>query len=304
MGIWSGEEMGAAFQEIPVDDAPISDELKAAAKQARDELIELAVEQDEDALMAYLEGEEPDVDTLKALIRKGTIASAFVPVLTGTAFKNKGVQPLLDAIIDYMPAPTEVEDIKGIDVATEEETSRLSSDDAPFSALAFKIMTDPFVGTLTFTRVYSGQVEAGSSVYNSVKGIRERIGRMVQMNANDRTDVKWARAGDIVAIAGLKDTTTGETLCDPNSKVILEKMDFPEPVISGMGELHLEIIVDRMKREFNVECTVGAPQVSYREAITAKAEIDYTHKKQSGGSGQFARLFCARRERPAHTHTH
>merc|ERR1711871_1508253 len=322
MGIWSGEEMGAAFQEIPVDDAPISDELKAAAKQARDELIELAVEQDEDALMAYLEGEEPDVDTLKALIRKGTIASAFVPVLTGTAFKNKGVQPLLDAIIDYMPAPTEVEDIKGIDVATEEETSRLSSDDAPFSALAFKIMTDPFVGTLTFTRVYSGQVEAGSSVYNSVKGIRERIGRMVQMNANDRTDVKWARAGDIVAIAGLKDTTTGETLCDPNSKVILEKMDFPEPVISvaveakskgdqdkmgqalyrlaqedpsfkfaydeenaqtvisGMGELHLEIIVD---------CTVGAPQVSYREAITAKAEIDYTHKKQSGGSGQFAR---------------
>merc|ERR1711871_1686917 len=331
MGIWSGEEMGAAFQEIPVDDAPISDELKAAAKQARDELIELAVEQDEDALMAYLEGEEPDVDTLKALIRKGTIASAFVPVLTGTAFKNKGVQPLLDAIIDYMPAPTEVEDIKGIDVETEEEVTRPSSDDAPFSALAFKIMTDPFVGTLTFTRVYSGEIEAGSSVYNSVKGIRERIGRMVQMNANDRTDVKWARAGDIVAIAGLKDTTTGETLCDPNSKVILEKMDFPEPVISvaveakskgdqdkmgqapyrlaqedpsfkfaydeenaqtvisGMGELHLEIIVDRMKREFNVECTVGAPQVSYREAITSSAEIDYTHKKQSGGSGQFAR---------------
>ena len=329
--IWSGEEMGAAFEEIPVDDAPISDELKAQAKEARAELIELAVEQDEDALMAYLEGEEPDVPTLKKLIRMGTISSAFVPVLTGTAFKNKGVQPLLDAVIDFMPAPTEVDDIKGIDVATEEETTRPSKDDAPFSALAFKIMTDPFVGTLTFTRVYSGEVEAGSSVYNSVKGIRERIGRMVQMNANDRTDVKWARAGDIVAIAGLKDTTTGETLCDPNSKVILEKMDFPEPVISvaveakskgdqdkmgqalyrlaqedpsfkfaydeenaqtvisGMGELHLEIIVDRMKREFNVECTVGAPQVSCREAITAKAEIDYTHKKQSGGSGQFAR---------------
>merc|ERR1719181_1954829 len=329
--IWSGEEMGAAFEEIPVDDAPISDELKAAAKEARDELIEIAVEQDDEALMNYLEGVEPSVDELKKLIRMGTISSAFVPVLTGTAFKNKGVQPLLDAVIDFMPAPTEVDDIKGIDVATEEETTRPSKDDAPFSALAFKIMTDPFVGTLTFTRVYSGEVEAGSSVYNSVKGIRERVGRMVQMNANDRTDVKWARAGDIVAIAGLKDTTTGETLCDPNSKVILEKMDFPEPVISvaveakskgdqdkmgqalyrlaqedpsfkfaydeenaqtvisGMGELHLEIIVDRMKREFNVECTVGAPQVSYREAITAKAEINYTHKKQSGGSGQFAR---------------
>merc|ERR1719440_1027117 len=329
--IWSGEEMGAAFEEIPVDDAPISDEIKAQAKEARAELIELAVEQDEDALMAYLEGEEPDVPTLKKLIRMGTISSAFVPVLTGTSFKNKGVQPLLDAIIDYMPAPTEVDDIKGIDFNTEEEVTRPSSDDAPFSALAFKIMTDPFVGTLTFTRVYSGEVEAGSSVYNSVKGIRERVGRMVQMNANDRTDVKWARAGDIVAIAGLKDTTTGETLCDPNSKVILEKMDFPEPVISvaveakskgdqdkmgqalyrlaqedpsfkfeydeenaqmiirGMGELHLEIIVDRMKREFNVEANVGAPQVSYREAISQQAEIDYTHKKQSGGSGQYAR---------------
>ena len=281
--------------------------------------------------MGYLEGEEPSQEDLKRCIRAGTLKGSFTPVLTGTAFKNKGVQPLLDAVIDFMPAPTEVDDIKGIDVATEEETTRPSKDDAPFSALAFKIMTDPFVGTLTFTRVYSGEVEAGSSVYNSVKGIRERVGRMVQMNANDRTDVKWARAGDIVAIAGLKDTTTGETLCDPNSKVILEKMDFPEPVISvaveakskgdqdkmgqalyrlaqedpsfkfaydeenaqtvisGMGELHLEIIVDRMKREFNVECTVGAPQVSYREAITAKAEIDYTHKKQSGGSGQFAR---------------
>ena len=329
--IWDGEEMGATYKEIPVDEAPIPDALKAAAHEAHAALVELAVEQDEDALMAYLEGENPSVDTLKALIRKGTIAGAFVPVLTGTAFKNKGVQPLLDAVIDYMPAPTEVEQIKGIDVETEEEVTRESDDDAPFSALAFKIMTDPFVGTLTFARVYSGQIESGASVYNSVKGNRERIGRMLQMNANDRTEIKYARAGDIVAIAGLKDTTTGETLCDPDSKVILEKMDFPEPVISvaveavskgdqdkmgtalyrlaqedpsfrfefdeensqtiikGMGELHLEIIVDRMKREFGVEANVGAPQVSYREAITKSAEIDYTHKKQSGGSGQYAR---------------
>merc|ERR1712070_804031 len=282
--------------------------------------------------MAYLEGEEPDVATLKACIRKGTLDNQIVPVLTGTAFKNKGVQPLLDAVIDYMPSPVEVESIKGLEEDLETATERKSSDAEPFSALAFKIMNDPFVGSLTFTRVYSGVMEAGTSVYNSVKGKNERIGRMLQMHANDRTEIKSAVAGDIVAIVGLKDTTTGETLCVKDDAVILEKMDFPEPVIKvavepktkqdqqkmsdalirlaaedpsfrfsrdeetgqtiieGMGELHLEIIVDRMKREFNVEANVGAPQVSYREAITQSAEIDYTHKKQSGGSGQYARV--------------
>jgi len=255
-----------------------------------------------------------------------------VPVLTGTAFKNKGVQPLLDAVVDYLPSPVEVEAIKGIDERTEEEVVRESSDTEPFSALAFKVATDPFVGTLTFTRVYSGVMRTGTSVYNSVKGKNERIGRMLEMHANERTEIKHAVAGDIVALVGLKDTTTGETLCDQNHAVILEKMDFPEPVIKvavepktkadqqkmsealiklagedpsfrfsrdeetgqtiieGMGELHLEIIVDRMMREFNVGATVGAPQVSYREAITQPAEIDYVHKKQSGGSGQYARV--------------
>merc|ERR1719181_2236843 len=230
--IWSGEEMGAAFEEIPVDDAPISDELKAQAKEARAELIELAVEQDEDALMAYLEGEEPSVETLRACIRKGALDSSFVPVLTGTAFKNKGVQPLLDAVIDYTPAPTEVEAIKGTSLDGETAMERVSSDDEPFSALAFKIMTDPFVGTLTFCRIYSGTLNAGDGVYNSVKGQRERVGRMLQMHANDRTEIKSAVAGDIIAVAGLKQTTTGETLCDKDNAVILEKMDFPEPVIS------------------------------------------------------------------------
>merc|ERR1711966_520434 len=262
----------------------------------------------------------------------GTLNLSFVPVLTGTAFKNKGVQPLLDAVVDYLPSPVEVEAIKGIKEDSEEETNRKSSDAEPFSALAFKVATDPFVGTLTFTRIYSGVMEAGTSVYNSVKGKNERIGRMLEMHANDRTEIKSAVAGDIVALVGLKDTTTGETLCDQNNAVILEKMDFPDPVIKvavepktkadqqkmsealirlaaedpsfrfsrdeetgqtiieGMGELHLEIIVDRMMREFNVEANVGAPQVSYREAITAPAEIDCTHKKQSGGSGQYARV--------------
>merc|ERR1711906_64584 len=268
-------------------------------------------EQDEEALMEYLEGNEPDEATLKMLLRKGTLNLSFVPVLTGTAFKNKGVQPLLDAVVDYLPSPVEVEAIKGIDLDTEEDTIRESSDAEPFSALAFKVATDPFVGTLTFTRIYSGSMEAGTSVYNSVKGKNERIGRMLEMHANDRTEIKSAVAGDIVALVGLKDTTTGETLCDQNNAVILEKMDFPDPVIKvavdpsfrfsrdeetgqtiieGMGELHLEIIVDRMMREFNVGANVGAPQVSYREAITAPAEVDYTHKKQSGGSGQFARI--------------
>jgi len=334
--VWRGEDLGAAYDRIPLDecnDIPlVDDELKAKAAEYRETLIEQVVEQDEDILMDYLEGNEPDVATLKKLIRKGTLASTFVPVLTGTAFKNKGVQPLLDAVVDYMPSPLEVDAIKGVAEDTEEEMVRLSSDAEPMSALAFKVANDPFVGTLTFTRVYSGVMKAGTTVYNSVKGKNERIGRMLQMHANDRTDIKSAVAGDIVAIAGLKITTTGETLCEKEDSVILEKMDFPEPVIKvavepktkvdqqkmsealvrlaaedpsfrfsrdeetgqtiieGMGELHLEIIVDRMKREFNVEANVGAPQVSYREAITKTSEVDYTHKKQSGGSGQYARV--------------
>merc|ERR1719157_401610 len=333
--VWQGEDLGASFDVIPLDecnDIPlVDDELKAKAAEYHEQLVELAVEQDEDALMQYLEGEMPDVPTLKKLIRKGTLALDMVPVLTGTAFKNKGVQPLLDAVIDYMPSPLEVEAITGV-TDDGEETFRASSDKEPFSALAFKVANDPFVGSLTFTRVYSGVLETGTSVWNSVKGRNERIGRMLQMHANDRTEIKTAVAGDIVALVGLKDTTTGETLCAKNDAVVLEKMDFPEPVIKvavepktkgdqqkmsealvrlaaedpsfrfsrdeetgqtiieGMGELHLEIIVDRMKREFSVEANVGAPQVSYREAITVPAMVDYTHKKQSGGSGQYARV--------------
>jgi len=333
--VWRGEDLGASYDRIPLDecnDIPlVDDELKAKAAEWREKLIEVAVELDEDVLMAYLEGEEPDIPTLKSLIRRGTLESAFVPVITGTAFKNKGVQPLLDAIVDYMPSPMDVDAIAGI-TEDGEPTVRNSSDAEPLSALAFKIATDPFVGTLTFTRIYSGVMEAGSTVYNSVKGKNERIGRMLEMHANERTEIKSAVAGDIVALVGLKDTTTGETLCEKSSSVILEKMEFPEPVIKiavepktkadqqkmaealirlaqedpsfrfsrdeetgqtvieGMGELHLEIIVDRMKREFNVEANVGAPQVAYREAITAEAEVDYTHKKQSGGSGQYARV--------------
>jgi elongation factor G len=334
--VWKGEDLGASFERIPLDecnDEPlVDDELKAKAAEWREKLIELAVEEDEDALMEYLEGNEPDTDTLKKLIRQGTLNLSFVPVLTGTAFKNKGVQPLLDAVVDFLPSPVDVEAIKGVEEGSETETVRNSSDAEPLSALAFKVANDPFVGSLTFTRIYSGVMEAGTSVYNSVKGKNERIGRMLEMHANERTEIKSAVAGDIVALVGLKDTTTGETLCDKNSAVILEKMDFPEPVIKvavepktkadqqkmsealirlaaedpsfrfsrdeetgqtiieGMGELHLEIIVDRMMREFNVEANVGAPQVSYREAITSPAEVDYTHKKQSGGSGQYARV--------------
>mmetsp|Transcript_8129 Transcript_8129/g.11727 ORF Transcript_8129/g.11727 Transcript_8129/m.11727 type:complete len:781 (+) Transcript_8129:91-2433(+) len=333
--VWRGEDLGASFDRIPLaecNDIPlVDDELKAKAAEWREKLLEAVVEQDEEVLMNYLEGEEPDVDTLKRLIRQGTLDLSFVPVLTGTAFKNKGVQPLLDAVIDYMPSPLDVEAIAGV-TEDGEEITRNSSDVEPMSALAFKIATDPFVGTLTFTRIYSGVMETGTNVYNSVKGKNERIGRMLQMHANDRTEIKSAVAGDIIALVGLKDTTTGETLCTKKDAVILEKMDFPEPVIKvavepktkadqqkmsdalirlaaedpsfrfsrdeetgqtiieGMGELHLEIIVDRMKREFNVEANVGAPQVSYREAITTVAEIDYVHKKQSGGSGQYARV--------------
>jgi len=332
--IWGGEDLGAKFDVIPLAECthPLVDaELKVKAEEWHAKLVETAVEQDEDVLMAYLEGEEPDVPTLKRLIRKGTLNLSFVPVVTGTAFKNKGVQPLLDAVVEYMPSPLDVEAIAGVN-EDGEDTFRQSSDADPLSALAFKIASDPFVGTLTFTRIYSGVMEAGTSVYNSVKGKNERIGRMLQMHANERTEIKSAVAGDIVALVGLKDTTTGETLCDKNNAVILEKMDFPEPVIKvavepktkadqqkmgealmrlaaedpsfrfsrdeetgqtvieGMGELHLEIIVDRMKREYNVAANVGPPQVSYREAITTKAEIDYVHKKQSGGSGQYARV--------------
>ncbi|GAA0601645.1 MULTISPECIES: elongation factor G [Paenochrobactrum] len=323
---WDGT-IGAPTQ---VGDIPAH--LVEKAEEYREKLIETAVEVDEAAMEAYLEGKMPTNDELRALIRKGTIDVTFHPVLCSTAFKNKGIQPVLDAVVDYLPAPNEVPAIKGIDVKTEEETTRESTDEAPLSLLAFKIMNDPFVGTLTFARIYSGKLTKGVSLENTVKGKRERIGRMLQMHSNSREDVEEAFAGDIVALAGLKETTTGDTLCDPLKPVILERMEFPDPVIeiaiepktkadqekmgialnrlaaedpsfrvksdeesgqtiiAGMGELHLDILVDRMKREFKVEANVGAPQVAYRESITRQAEIDYTHKKQSGGSGQFARV--------------
>ncbi len=324
---WKDETLGAQFD---ITDIPA--EMAAQAAEYRSKLVESAVEQDDTALEAYLGGEEPDIETLKRCIRKGTVASKFVPVICGSAFKNKGVQPLLDAVVDFLPAPTDVAAINGVKVGSDEPVVRRSSDDEPFSGLAFKIMTDPFVGSLTFVRVYSGVVQTGSQVMNSVKDNKERVGRMLAMHANHREDIKEARAGDIVAFAGLKNTTTGDTLCDPSAPVILERMEFPEPVIEiavepktkgdqekmgqalarlatedpsfrvsvdhesgqtvikGMGELHLEIIVDRMKREFKVDANVGAPQVAYRETITRVAEVDYTHKKQTGGSGQFARV--------------
>jgi elongation factor G len=328
--IWEDESLGAKFnyQDIPAEYAEQAAEYRA-------KLVEAAVEQEDDALEKYLEGNEPDVETLKRCIRKGTIAAAFVPVLNGSAFKNKGVQPLLDAVIDFLPSPVDVSHVTGVVPETEEEVVRKTSDDEPFSALAFKIMTDPFVGSLSFVRIYSGVLESGNSIFNTVKGKRERIGRMLQMHANSREDIKEARAGDIVAIAGLKLTTTGDTLSAEDKPVVLERMDFPDPVIEiavepktkndqekmgvalnrlaqedpsfrvssdlesgqtiikGMGELHLEIIVDRMKREFKVDANVGAPQVAYRETITKATEIDYTHKKQTGGSGQFARVKMA-----------
>ncbi|MEM6901806.1 MAG: elongation factor G [Pseudomonadota bacterium] len=325
--IWDGENLGASFhdEEIPAD-------LKEKAEEYRTTMIELAVEQDEAAMEAYLEGEEPSEEKLKECIRKGTIAGEFVPVLCGTAFKNKGVQPLLDSVIDFMPSPLDVGDVKGVKVDSDEPDSRPSSADAPFSALAFKIMNDPFVGSLTFARIYSGKLEAGSYVLNTVKEQKERIGRMLLMHSNNREEIKEAEAGDIVAIVGLKNTTTGDTLCDSSAPIILERMEFPDPVIEiavepkskadqekmstalqrlaaedpsfrvsvdhesgqtiikGMGELHLEIIVDRMKREFKVDANIGAPQVAYRETLGKVTEVDYTHKKQSGGSGQFARI--------------
>jgi elongation factor G len=325
--VWKDETMGAEYveQDIP---ANMADQ----AAEYRKMLVETAVEQDDAAMEAYLDGTEPDAETLKRCIRKGTCGLAFVPVINGSAFKNKGVQPLLDAVVDYLPSPTEVPDVRGVKPNSEEVVIRKSSDNEPFSGLAFKIMSDPFVGSLTFVRVYSGILQTGSQVMNSVKESKERVGRMLLMHANHREDIKEARAGEIVAIAGLKNTTTGETLCDPAHPVILERMEFPDPVIEiavepktksdqekmgvalnrlaqedpsfrvtsdnesgqtiikGMGELHLDIIVDRMKREFKVEANVGQPQVAYRETITQRAEIDYTHKKQTGGSGQFARV--------------
>jgi len=329
MVVWDDDVLGATYH-----DEEIWPDYADKVADYRLKLIEMAVEQDDEAMETYLEGVEPDESVLVACIRKGTIAGDFVPVLCGTAFKNKGVQPLLDAVVDYLPSPVDVPAIKGVKMGTDEPIVRESSDDEPFSALAFKIMNDPFVGTLTFCRIYSGVLDAGTSVLNTVKNKRERVGRMLEMHANSREDIKQARAGDIVALAGLKDTTTGDTLCDTLSAnaVVLERMDFPEPVIEvavepktkadqekmgvalarlaaedpsfrvtsdtdsgqtvikGMGELHLDIIVDRMRREFGVEADVGAPQVAYRESISQKYDIDYTHKKQSGGSGQYARV--------------
>ena len=323
--IWKDESLGAEFEYV---DVPA--ELAEKAAEYREKLIERAVEQDDDVMMAYLEGEIPDAATLKRLIRKGTMARDFVPVLCGSAFKNKGVQPLLDAVVDYMPSPLDVPPIEGVIPDSDEKATRPSSDEAPFSALAFKIMNDPFVGSLTFTRIYSGTLGKGQ-VLNSVKDKKEKIGRMLLMHSNNREDIDEGFAGDIVAIAGMKDTTTGDTLCDMAHPIILERMEFPEPVIElsvepktkadqekmgvalnrlaaedpsfrvttdhesgqtiikGMGELHLDILVDRMKREFKVEANVGAPQVAYRESLGREIEVDYTHKKQSGGSGQFGR---------------
>jgi len=326
--IWQDESLGAKFdiEEIP-------DDLVEKSREYREKLIEAAVEEDDLIMESYLDGKEPSIDEIKRCIRKGTIKGSFVPVLTGSAFKNKGVQPLLDAVIDYMPSPIDVDSVKGVDVKDGSiELSRKCEDKEPFSALAFKIMTDPFVGSLTFARIYSGSVSTKDSVLNSTSGKKESIGRMLLMHANNREEIKTANAGDIIALVGLKDVTTGETLCDINQPIILEKMDFPDPVIEvavepktkvdhekmgialgrlaqedpsfrvttdeesgqtiikGMGELHLEILVDRMKREFKVEANVGAPQVAYRETISKSTDVDYSHKKQSGGAGQFARV--------------
>ncbi|MCP5322819.1 MAG: elongation factor G [Candidatus Paracaedibacteraceae bacterium] len=325
--IWEGEDLGAKYSYVD-----IPENMKEQAAEWRAKLIETAVDQDDAALEAYLGGEEPSEEVLKKCIRKGTVAFSFVPVLCGSAFKNKGVQTLLDAVVDYLPSPADLMQVEGTLPESETKVIRKFVDEEPFSGLAFKIMTDPFVGSLTFVRVYSGVVESGSYVLNSTKDKRERIGRMLKMHANNREDIKEARAGDIIALCGLKETTTGDTLCDAIKPVILEKMEFPEPVIEvavepktkadqekmglalnrlatedpsfrvsvdhesgqtvikGMGELHLEIIVDRMRREFKVDANVGQPQVAYRETISKTFEIDYQHKKQSGGAGQYAKV--------------
>ena len=318
--------------DSPIEIQDIPAELKDKAEEYHAKLVETAVEMDDQAMEDYFEGKEISPDTLKKCIRKGTLSMSFVPVLCGTAFKNKGVQPLLDAVIDYLPSPLDLPDVEGTKPGTDEVITRKADDKEPLSALAFKIMNDPFVGSLTFTRIYSGTLMAGSYIYNSVKDKKERIGRMLLMHSNKRDDIKEAYAGDIIALAGLKDTTTGDTLCDASHPIVLENMEFPEPVIElavepktkadvekmglalsrlamedpsfkvssdpdsgqtiikGMGELHLDIIVDRLRREFKVDANVGNPQVAYRETITQPCDIEYTHKKQSGGAGQFAKV--------------
>ncbi len=325
--IWKDDSLGADF-----DIVDISPDLIEVAKAKREKLIEMAVEADDQAMEDYLDGKEISEEVLKKCIRKGTIEFKFVPVLCGTAFKNKGVQTLLDAVIDYLPSPTDIGFVEGIKDGSEETIQIPNTSDEPFSALAFKIATDPFVGQLVFARIYTGKLSAGATILNSSKNQKERIGRMLLMHSNTREEIKSAEAGDIVALVGLKNVTTGNTICDPNNIVVLEKMEFPEPVIEvavepktkadyekmgqalnrlaqedpsfrvatdeesgqtlikGMGELHLEILVDRMKREFKVEADVGAPQVAYRETMTKEVDVDYTHKKQSGGAGQFARV--------------
>ncbi|MCD1620850.1 elongation factor G [Salipiger marinus] len=328
--VWKGEDLGASWTR-----GPIRDDLKDLADEWRATLVEAAVEMDDAAMEAYLEGQEPDIPTLRALIRKGCLSMTFVPVLGGSAFKNKGVQPLLNAVVDFLPSPLDVVDYMGFKPGDETETRsipRRADDAMPFAGLAFKIMNDPFVGSLTFTRLYSGSLKKGDSMMNSTKGKRERVGRMMMMHSNNREEIDEAFAGDIIALAGLKETTTGDTLCDPSDPVVLETMTFPEPVIEiavepktkndqekmsqglarlaaedpsfrvetdlesgqtimkGMGELHLDILVDRLKREFKVEANIGAPQVAYRETIGHEIEHTYTHKKQSGGSGQFAEV--------------
>ncbi len=325
--VWHDEQLGAKFDEVE-----IPDELKAKAEELHTQLVEMAVEEDEELLAAYLDGKMPTVAQIKACIRKGTTSFRFVPVMCGSAFKNKGVQPLLDAVVDYLPSPLDIPPVEGNVPHTDKMVPRPADDKAPFAGLAFKIMDDPFVGSITFVRVYSGSVSSGTGVLNSVKDKNERVGRMLLMHANSREDVKEANAGDIVAFAGLKYTTTGETLCDSNNPVILERMEFPDPVIEvaiepktkadqekmgmalarlaqedpsfrvstdvesgqtilkGMGELHLEIKVDILKRTYKVDANVGAPQVAYRETLAKPITIQYTHKKQTGGSGQFAEV--------------
>ena len=325
--IWKDDSLGASFDVVD-----ISDDLIEEAKLKREKLIEMAVEADDQAMEDYLDGKEISEEVLKKCIRKGTIDFKFVPVLCGTAFKNKGVQTLLDAVVDYLPSPTDIGFVEGIKEGSEEKIQIPNTSAEPFSALAFKIATDPFVGQLVFARIYTGKLSAGATIINSSKNQKERIGRMLLMHANTREEIKEAEAGDIVALVGLKNVTTGNTICDTNNVVVLEKMEFPDPVIEvavepktkadyekmgqalnrlaqedpsfrvatdeesgqtlikGMGELHLEILVDRMKREFKVEADVGAPQVAYRETLTKEVDVDYTHKKQSGGAGQFARV--------------
>ncbi len=325
--VWQGEDLGAKYEIVP-----IPEDMVDQAAEYRAILIEAVAELDDDVMAAFFEGKEPDVPTIKRLLRKAVLTGAFYPVLCGSAFKNKGVQPLLDAVVDYLPSPLDVPAVKGIDPKDDSEIERPQTDDAPLSMLAFKIMDDPFVGSITFCRIYSGTLNSGTTLLNSTKDKKERIGRMLEMHANDRKDIKEAFAGDIVAVAALKESTTGDTLCDPAKPVILEKMEFPEPVIEiaiepktkadqeklalalqrlaaedpsfrvstdhesgqtrlkGMGELHLDIKVDILRRTYQVDANIGAPQVAYRETLGRRAEIDYTHKKQTGGTGQFAKV--------------